>query len=159
MAGLILILGLPVKAQLPAPNPLVAPLPAPSGPPTLTAPGQALAVPSLAAVPTLPAASPSPATRAFNCSCFGFGMGTRWMGQIAAPGYFAARQAATGACLAYRLRVEPNPALVAAQSATPVVPQSFANPDAAASIAASLPGGLSITTTQQQQACTHCLCN
>ncbi len=149
-----------VMAQLPAPNPLVAPLSTPSGPALLPAPGAALAAPSLAAVPTLPAASPTPGPRAFNCSCFGSGEGTRWMGQVSAPGYFAARQTATGACLSYNQQKEPAPAIVtAAQGATSVVPPSFANPDAAASVSAALPGGLTVSSAAQQQACARCVCD
>lgn len=150
-----------VMAQLPAPNPLVAPLSTPSGPALLPAPGAALAAPSLAAVPTLPAASPTPGPRAFNCSCFGPGEGTGWMGQVSAPGYFAARQTATGACLTYNERREPAPANVApAEGEVPVMPPGFAGPNAAASVNATpLPGGLTISSAAQEQACAQCVCD
>lgn len=161
VAGLVLtVLESAAMAQLPAPNPLVAPIAAPRGPAMLPAPGAALAAPSLAAVPTLPAASPTPGARVFNCSCFGSGVGTSWMGQVSAPGYFAARQTATGACLGYNEGKAPAPAVVsAAQGAVSVVPQSFANPNAAAVAGATLPGGMSISTAAQRQACAQCVCD
>jgi hypothetical protein len=150
----------PVMAQLPPPNPLVAPLAPSGGPAQLAAPVQAQGVPSLVAVPTIPAASPTPGARAFNCSCSGPGEGTRWMGQVSAPGYFAARQSAAGACLGYNQLKEPAPASVAAaDGATSVVPPSFANPDAAAAVGATLPGGLSVSSAAQRQACAQCVCD
>jgi hypothetical protein len=153
-----------VRAQLPAPNPLVAPLPAPSGPRTLAAPVQALAVPSLAAVPTVPAPTPTPSLRAFNCSCFGPGTSTRWMGQVSAPSYFAARQAATGACLTYNERKEPPAAVVPTPPANPAgpamaLPQGFEGLGAAGSTGAALPGGLSISTASALKGCAQCACD
>lgn len=153
-----------VLAQLPAPNPLVAPLTAPRGPAMLAAPVQAQSVPSLVAVPTIPAASPTPGGRAFNCSCFGAGEGTRWMGQVSAPGYFAARQAATGACRGYNERKEPAPALVLPHPGTQfgpnaTLPPGFANPDGAAGVGAKLPGGLSVSSAAQRHACAQCVCD
>lgn len=153
-----------VRAQLPAPNPLVAPLPAPAGPPTLAAPVQALTVPSLAAVPTVPVATPTPSLRAFNCSCFGSGTSTRWMGQVSAPGYFAARQAATGACLAYNERREPPPAVVATPAVSAAgppmaLPQGFEGLGLAGAAGAALPGGLNISTAAALQGCAQCVCD
>ena len=82
------------------------------------------------------------------------------MGQVSAPGYFAARQTATGACLGYNEQKEPAPAVVApAQGAVPVIPPSFANPDAAASAGATLPGGLTVSSAAQRQACAQCICD
>jgi hypothetical protein len=169
-AGMLIVVALTfhesrLMAQLPTPNPLVAPLPPPSGPPTLTAPGSALAAPSLAAVPTLLGPSPTPAARAFNCSCYGPAEGTSWMGQVSAAGYFAAKQTATTACLTYNQQKEPALAAVApADGVVPLVPQGFASPDVVAvpsSVAttATLPGAASITTTAQQTACERCVCN
>jgi len=81
------------------------------------------------------------------------------MGLVSAPGYFAARQAATGACLGYNERREPAPAIVSAGQAPVTLPPGFAGPDAAASAAATLPGGLTVSSAAQQQACAQCVCD
>jgi len=169
-AGLLIVVALTFHqsrsmAQLPTPNPLVAPLPPPSAPATLTAPGAALAAPSLAAVPTLQGAPPTPAARAFNCSCYGPAEGTSWMGQVSASGYFTAKQTATSACLTYNQQKEPAFAGVApAEGGVSLVPKTFTGPDAAivpsgVATTTTLPGALSITTTAQQTACERCVCN
>ncbi|HZP45781.1 MAG TPA: hypothetical protein VFB15_09030 [Candidatus Binataceae bacterium] len=150
-----------VQAQLPTPNPLVAPLPPPSAPATLPAPVTTAIAPSLAAVPSPPQLSPTPAVQAFTCSCFGYGIGTRWTGSIAAANYFAARQAATSACLTYNERKEPAPPTQIQPSgggfAPPLtLPQGFEAPDIAAS--PGLPGTLNFSTTEQLQACSNCTC-
>lgn len=161
-ASLVLVLiAATVQAQLPASNPLVAPLPAPRGPALLPAPVTTAIAPSLIAVPSPPPPLSTPAVQAFNCSCFGYGIGTRWTGLIAAPGYFAARQAATSACLAYNKGKEPmlptGVGQTGSEFAPPLtLPQGFENPDAAASPV--LPGGLAYSTSAQLQACTNCTC-
>lgn len=150
-----------VQAQLPSPNPLVAPVPAPSIA-LLAAPVSTAIAPSLILVPSPPPASPTPAVQAFSCSCYGYAIGTRWMGQVAAASFFAARQAATAACLAYNERKEPTmPTLVgpASSSFGPAltVPQGFEAPNAASTT--TLPGGINYTTGGQLQACTNCACS
>ena len=147
------------RAQLPPPNPLVAPVPAPSAPAPLPAPVQPEGLPSLAVVPSPPAALPTPVARTFNCSCFGPATGTSWAGQVSASGYFAARQAATGACLTYNKSKHIAPPVVQTNQPVSVVPQGFENPNASSSLASTLPGALNFSTTQQQTACSQCACN
>jgi hypothetical protein len=115
-------------AQLPPPNPLTAPRAVPSAPAQLPAPVPPQGLPSLAVVPSPATASPTPAARAFSCSCFGPGSGTSWMGQVTAAGYFAARQSATGACAAYNSRTPQSPFIAPRQTTTaalPTLPQGF----------------------------------
>jgi hypothetical protein len=148
-------------AQLPAPNPLVAPLPAPSGPGQLTVPGQALAAPSLLALPTPTATMTASTRRVFNCSCFGAAKPTSWMGQIIAPSFFAARQAATGTCLSFNERREP-PAPVVASSPPPAavtMPQGFENPNSAGSPGSTLPGQLMTSSAAELAECSQCACD
>src|SRR5271155_3064580 len=83
-----------VWAQLPASNPFLAPVAPPSAPAQLAAPVPNEGVPSLVAVPTPPAASPTSTAQAFNCSCFGPGTGTAWMGTVVSASFFDAQQAA-----------------------------------------------------------------
>lgn len=91
----------PGWAQLPPANPLVVPQPPPGPPAQLPAPITTAVAPPVAAIPSVPAAYSTPGSRVFNCSCFGPGVGTRWMGQVTASSYFSARQSAGGACLTY----------------------------------------------------------
>jgi hypothetical protein len=111
--------GTEVWAQLGAPP---APLPAPAQPPgAAPAPGAASApgAPVLAPAPgasggaavaqSTPAAS---SIRTFNCSCFGSGTRTRWIGQVQAQGYFQARQNAVNSCIAYNFNRAPGSAYV-----------------------------------------------
>src|SRR5438045_7792723 len=86
-------------AQLPPSNPNLGPAVTPSAPPQLSQPTATTGIPPLVTIPTPLAATPTPAARAFNCSCFGPGTGTHWIGRVNASGYFAARQGATSACL------------------------------------------------------------
>ncbi len=88
-------------SQLPPPNPLVVPQPPPSPPAQLPAPVSTAVAPPVMAIPSQPAAYSTPGPRVFNCSCFGPGVGIRWMGQVTAPSYFDATQSAGGACVAY----------------------------------------------------------
>ncbi len=146
-------------AQLPAPNPLVAPVPAPSAPAPLAAPVQPEGLPSLAVVPSPPAAVATPAPRTFSCSCFGPATATSWTGQVTASGYFAARQAATGACLTYNKRTRVAAPVVQTNQPVSVVPQGLENPNASSSASSGLPGALNFSTTQQQKACSQCACD
>ena len=88
-------------AQLPAANPLVVPPLPPSAPAQLPAPVTTAVAPPVLAVPTLPAAYSTPAPRVFNCSCYGPGRSTAWVGQVTSSGYFNASQSASGACASY----------------------------------------------------------
>jgi hypothetical protein len=165
LIGMTMLLApLPARAQLPAPNPLVAPVAAPSAPALLTAPVQPQGLPSLVAVPSPPAAASTPAARVFNCSCFGPAVGTSWMGQVNASGFFAARQEATGACLSFnRNRAVTPPALSLHQGSSfapaATLPQGFENPNAAGSVGTTLPGELNFSSSGQLKACSQCACD
>jgi len=160
----VILLSLPAQAQLPAPNPLVAPVPAPSAPTQLPAPVQPQGLPSLVAVPSPPAAASTPSARAFNCSCSGPAVATSWTGQVSASGFFAARQAATGACLSFnRNRAVSPPSLPTHQGSSfapaATLPQGFENPNAAGSTGSTLPGELSFSSSGQLTACSQCACD
>ena len=153
----MLLAPLPARGQLPAPNPLVAPVPAPSAPAQLLAPVQPLGLPSLVAVPSPPAAAATPAARAFNCSCSGPAVATSWTGQVNASGFFAARQAATGACLSFnRNRAVTPPSLPTHQGSSfapaATLPQGFENPNAAGSAGTTLPGELNFSSAGSESA-------
>jgi len=162
--GMALIVTPLSRAQLPPPNPLVAPVPAPSAPADLQAPAQPDSVPSLDPMPQVAAAPPTPAVRNFTCSCYGPTTGTSWTGQISASGFFAARQAATGACLTYNQGRQTAPPVIStyqtnqfAPAAT--LPQGFENPNAASTLGTTKPGALNFSTRAQQLACSQCACN
>jgi hypothetical protein len=122
--------------------------------------------PILAPVPTLAIASPTPSVRAFNCSCFGRGTGTRWMGTVIALGYFAARQSAVGACLSYNERRQPQSPLqtsgasttAAGSTSVPILPGA-AVAGGASKVGQTLPGTLNFSTSQQLQMCSNCVCD
>jgi hypothetical protein len=149
----------PLWAQT-ALNPLIAPVPPPAAPAQLPAPVTTAIAPILAPVPTLALATPTPSVRSFNCSCSGRGSGTHWMGAVSAGGYFAARQSAVGACIAYNRDREPPPPTGTARSAVtvPVLPGAEA-PGAAAQLTSTLPGSLSALTSASLQNCSNCVCD
>jgi hypothetical protein len=89
------------RAQLPATNPLVVPPLPPSPPAQLPAPVSTAIAPLPIAVPSLPAAYSTPSARTFNCSCYGPGAPTHWMGTVTAISYLSASQSASGACISY----------------------------------------------------------
>ena len=99
--ALALMLATAGWAQLPAPNPLVVPPLPPSPPAQLPAPVSTAIAPIPLSVPSLPAAYSTPGARMFNCSCFGPGPPTHWMGQVTAASYLSASQTASGACVSY----------------------------------------------------------
>ena len=140
-------------------NPLIAPVPPPAAPSQLPAPVTTAIAPILAPVPTLALATPTPSVRVFNCSCSGRGSATNWMGVVSAGGYFAARQSAVGACVAYNRNREPPPPTGTARSGVtvPVVPGAEA-PGAAAQLTSTLPGTLSALTSASLQNCSNCVC-
>jgi hypothetical protein len=155
-----------VWAQLPTPNPYVRPRALPSAPAQLPAPVSTLVAPPLAPVPKPPTPAPPVTARVFNCSCFGPGSGTHFMGRVQAPSYFGARQAALSACLSFNERREPQPALIRQQSNSQAgsssalpLPQGFTSPDAAATASQTLPGRLNFSTAAQLQACQTCTCD
>jgi hypothetical protein len=142
-------------------NPLIAPVPPPAAPSQLPAPVTTAIAPILAPVPTLALATPTPSVRVFNCSCSGRGVGTNWMGLVTAGGYFAARQAAVGACLTYNRTREPLPPTQTAHSATTTVPilPGASVPGAAAQLTSTLPGTLKPSTATDLQNCSDCVCD
>jgi hypothetical protein len=141
-------------------NSLIAPVPAPAAPAQLPAPVTTAVAPVLEPVPAQPTASPSPSARAFNCSCYGRGSRTNWIGQVSAAGYFAARQSAVGACVTYNERREPvSPLQSMGSSATvPVLPGS-AVPGSATQLGSTKPGTLDFSSAQQLQMCSTCFCD
>ncbi len=143
-------------------NPLIAPVPPPAAPAQLPAPVTTAIAPILVPVPALPTASPTPSVRAFNCSCFGPGTGTHWMGAVTAPGYFVARQSAVGACVTYNERRQPQSPLLSTNASTqtsvPVLPGA-AVPGIGSQLAQTLPGALNTSTAEQLQMCSNCVCN
>ena len=143
-------------------NPLIAPVPPPAAPPQLPAPVTTAIAPVLATVAPLPTATPTPALRAFNCSCSGRGMGMNWMGVVDAVSYFSARQSAVGACVAYNVNRAPPPPTQTARTATsttvPILSQADV-PGAAAQLGSTLPGTLSFSTATDLQDCSNCVCD
>ena len=121
-----------------APHAQVAP--PPPGPPALTqpsvpnlpgAPRPLVSVPfaqptPLATPVPVPIARPTPGPRAFNCSCFTAASGTEWAGTVLASNFTAARQAATGACVAYVARVPSSAQLQPKQTTGPSTTSSGA---------------------------------
>jgi hypothetical protein len=150
-------------AQLPPTNPYLAPGASPSGVPSLSQPAATIGIPTLAAIPTPAAIATTPGPRVFNCSCFGPGSGTHFVGTVSATSYFAARQGATSACLSYNQTKQPTSAFNYANSfagaavATPALAGGSLPPDAAAGQA--LPGTLNFSTAAQLQRCSQCTCN
>jgi hypothetical protein len=165
----LLVSARPIRlwAQLPPSNPNLGPAVTPSAPPRLSQPAATIGIPPLATIPTPAAPAPSPAARAFNCTCFGHGSGTHWMGVVSASGYFAARQGATRACLSYNeLKEIPSPyfpqtlvsgAAPGVQSGTAILPSGTQPADAAA--VQTLPGVLNFSTSTQIQMCSQCTCD
>ena len=159
--ALFLVIALPYDrlllwAQLPPPNPLTAPRAVPSGPSQLPPPVPAEGLPSLAVVPSPASPTPSPSLRTFNCSCFGPTTGTNWMGQVSAAGFFAARQAATGACLSYEQRSPTSPVIptpASELSKLPILSPGFQQPD----VAGAPP--INFFSAQQLNACAQCTCD
>jgi hypothetical protein len=169
----------PVCAQLPTPNPLIVPPTPGPGPAPLRPIAPLPGIPSLVAVPS-PAANATPvsASRIFDCSCFGLVGPTHWMGRVTAPSYFAARQSAISACLAYNENKQPQPPVVAAgpssstgQGASTSVGSAnqsvtgsglIANQAAVASALSAgqqLPSSVTFFAPQQLRACSRCACD
>jgi hypothetical protein len=150
-----------VWAQLPAPNPLLAPVPPPAAPPQLAVPALNAGVPSLVPVPTPATPAPTTSARAFQCSCFGPGTATAWMGSVVGISYFDAQQAARGACVAYNERSPSQPAIPSistAQSSLPALPANALPADAAAQPGEPLPTRLFSSQTAVL-ACERCACS
>jgi hypothetical protein len=153
-----------VWAQLPvSSNPYLAPVPPPSGPAQLAAPVPNEGVPSLAPVASPPAATPAPSAQTFNCSCFGPGTSTAWMGSVVSTSYFNAQQTAEGACVAYNER-SPSPPVIpsigteSSASSLPSLPASALPADAASEAAQILPGAI-ISSQTAVEACERCACS
>ena len=121
IAGAFAALGAIARAQVPAPPPGPPPLTRPSVPVLPGAPSQLISVPGVVATPLLtpvpiPTASPTPAPRSFNCSCYTTTSGVEWSGTVAAPGYAAARSAASAACISYVTSAPQSPFIPPGQS-------------------------------------------
>jgi hypothetical protein len=149
-------------AQLPPGNPNLAPVITPTVVPSLSQPAATIGIPTLAIIPTPAAIATTTTLRTFNCSCFGPGNGTRWVGRISATGYFAARQSATSTCLSYNEQKQPASAYNYARSfpgaiSSPALAGANLPPDAA--VAQVLPGTLNFSTSAQLQECSRCTCN
>ncbi|MBV8771364.1 MAG: hypothetical protein JO166_03370 [Deltaproteobacteria bacterium] len=156
-------------AQLPPSNPNLGPAATPSAPPQLSQPAATIGIPPLAVIPTPRAPTPVAAARTFNCSCFGPGSGTHWMGRVSASGYFAARQSAVHACLADNQRTQvaspfiPPSAVggaAIAQSGA-LGPQALPGADLPVDAAAAqeLPGVPNFSTAAQLRMCSQCTCD
>jgi hypothetical protein len=151
-----------VWAQLPPGNPYLAPTTPPSGPPQLSQPVATTGVPPLATIASPPAASPAATPRVFNCSCFGGGGGTHWMGTVTSSSYFNARSSASTACLSYNLGKSPlspfnEPEAYAGAALAPTLPTGSFAADAAASPGPL--GTLNFSTAAQQARCSQCACD
>jgi hypothetical protein len=60
------------------------------------------ALPSLAPAPAVVAGGTVPTPQSvFNCSCFGVGLGTRWVGRVQSTSFTAASSAAAAQCSSY----------------------------------------------------------
>jgi hypothetical protein len=57
-------------------------------------------------------ATPTPATRIYNCSCFNTGTRVRWIGQVTATSFYAARQSAVVSCVSYLTNREASSAYI-----------------------------------------------
>jgi hypothetical protein len=149
-------------AQLPPGNPNLAPAIVPTVVPSLAQPAATIGIPTLAVIPTPAAIATAVGLRVFNCSCFGPGSGTHWMGQLSATGYFTARQGATRACLSFNQQKQPPTAFNYANSfagvaLAPRLAGANLPPNAAA--VQPLPGTLNFSTAAQLQMCSQCTCN
>jgi hypothetical protein len=88
------------------------------------------------------------------------------MGQVSAAGYFAARQAAVGACLSYNERRAPQSPLQASGSSStaagatsvPILPGA-AVAGGASAVGQRLPGALNFSSAQLLQNCSSCVCD
>lgn len=150
-----------VWAQLPAPNPLLAPVPPPAAPPQLAAPALNVGVPSLVPVATPATPAPTPSEQTFNCSCFGPGSPTAWMGQVVSASYYAARQAAEGACVAHNERSPSQPAIPSissSQNSLPSMPESALPADAAGDQGKTLPDTI-FSSQNAVTSCERCSCS
>lgn len=150
-------------AQVSTPNPFLAPASTPSGVPSLSQPAATIGIPTLAVIPTPVPTATTSGPRVFNCSCYGPGSGTNFVGRVSATSYFTARQGATSACLAYNETREPGSSYDFASSfagaalATPALAGGGLPPDAAAFTP--LPGTLNFSSSAQLQRCSRCTCN
>jgi hypothetical protein len=122
--------GAAALAQVAPPPPAPPPLTQPSVPILPGAPRPLVSVPFTQPTPLLtpvpiPTALPTPAPHAFNCSCFTTASGTQWAGTVLASDFASARQAASGACVAYvtartplSAQIQPTPTAQAQTAAT-----------------------------------------
>ncbi|MGH8014310.1 MAG: hypothetical protein ACREQ4_17610 [Candidatus Binataceae bacterium] len=165
----------PAWAQVSS-NAYIEPRNTPFSAPTLAAPVQPQGLPSLVVAPTPAAPTPTPAVHVFNCSCYGPGTGTHWMGQLQASSFFSARQTATSDCLTYNLDKAPESPFIPPNSIG-LLPSTSAmmTSGGAASAAAHTMGLQSVgaassfplpvspytnfSTPAQMQMCSVCTCN
>lgn len=87
---------------------LVSPLTSPAAAPAAAVPGAPAAISTTTALPILAPAPlvvaggmvPTPQS-VFTCSCFGVGLGTRWVGRVQSTNFQSASSAAAAQCSAY----------------------------------------------------------
>ena len=87
---------------------LVSPLTSPAAAPAAAAPGAPAAISTTTALPILAPAPlvvaggtvPTPQS-VFTCSCFGVGLGTRWVGRVQSTNFQSASKAAAAQCSGY----------------------------------------------------------
>ena len=151
----------------PPPPPQSAPQAVPGAPAAAATTG---VLPQLAPAPRVVQEAQQQAPQTFRCSCFGTGLGTRWVGVVQAPSYTLADQSAQSQCVAFNLKKNPPSPFIpqnsslATRSSFPVV-----NPNAAPGNAINAftgqtlaPGTTSPESLQRlvfANLCARCACN
>lgn len=149
-----------VLAQSTALNSLVQPRQTPAGAPTLAAPVQPQGLPSLAVTVSLPSPTPTPAAQVFNCTCFGPGTRTHWMGRVQSTSFFDARQAAAGACLSFNLtRAPASPLIPPHNLGFAQLPMGVLPPGTASSVTLPVSPEVNFSAPVQSEMCSICACN
>jgi hypothetical protein len=160
-------LGVRLQAQVTG-----APGPAPLTPPA--APGQPNSFATIGALPPLApapgtfaraaaAAAIQPTPRAFRCTCSAPGYFTQWAGEVVAPSYILAKQAASGQCVNFNVNSgAPSPYIPPpTQFARPGLQNGTAFNNSHAAINSNVALNQPVAAYQGQIAgeCTQCACN
>ncbi len=148
------------------------PGPAPLTPPA--APGQPASFSTIGALPALaPApgtfrasalqAAAQPTPRAFRCTCSAPGYYTQWAGEVVAPSYILAKQAATGQCVNFNVNSNaPSPYIPPpTQFARPGLQNGTAFNNSHTIINSNVAAGQPVSVFKGTVAgeCTQCACN